>query len=108
MFVALLISGVGAAAVPVAGMTAILIHFPPDRRGRILGLRQMAVPVGGFVAAGLLPILYHLGGLELAFARAGRRWCSRSASCSPTRPARASARPTCRRCARRFRCRCAG
>ena len=27
----------------------------------------MAVPVGGFVAAGLLPMLYHLGGLELAF-----------------------------------------
>ncbi len=67
LFVALLISGIGAAAVPVAGMTAILIHFPADRRGRILGLRQMAVPVGGFVAAGLLPILYHFGGLELAF-----------------------------------------
>ena len=67
MFAALLVSGMGAAAVPVAGMTAILTHFPPDRRGRILGLRQMAVPVGGFVAAGLLPVLYHLGGLELAF-----------------------------------------
>jgi MFS family permease len=67
MSAALLISGIGAAAVPVAGMTAILNHFPPARRGRILGLRQMAVPVGGFVAAGLLPILYHVGGLELAF-----------------------------------------
>ena len=49
-------------------MTAILTHFPPERRGRVLGLRQMAVPVGGFLAAGLLPVLYHLGGLELAFA----------------------------------------
>jgi MFS family permease len=68
MFVTLLVSGVGAAAVPVAGMTAILAHFPPERRGRVLGLRQMAVPVGGFLAAGLLPVLYHLGGLELAFA----------------------------------------
>jgi len=67
MFGALLVSGIGAAAVPVAGMTAILTHFPPERRGRILGLRQMAVPVGGFVAAGLLPVLYHFGGLELAF-----------------------------------------
>lgn len=67
MFVALLVSGVGAAAVPVAGMTAILVHFPPERRGRLLGLRQMAVPVGGFLAAGLLPLLYHLGGLPLAF-----------------------------------------
>jgi MFS family permease len=68
MFVTLLLSGVGAAAVPVAGMTTILVHFPPERRGRLLGLRQMAVPVGGFLAAGLLPVLYHLGGLELAFA----------------------------------------
>jgi MFS family permease len=67
MFVALLVSGVGAAAVPVAGMTTILVHFPPERRGRILGLRQMAVPVGGFIAAGMLPLLYHLGGLPLAF-----------------------------------------
>ena len=67
MVVALFVSGVGAAAVPVAGMTAILIHFPPARLGRILGLRQMAVPIGGFVAAGLLPVLYHFGGLELAF-----------------------------------------
>ena len=67
MFVALLLSGVGAAAVPVAGMTTILIHFPPERRGRVLGLRQMAVPVGGFIAAGMLPVLYHLGGLRLAF-----------------------------------------
>ena len=67
MFVALLLSGVGAAAVPVAGMTAILVHFPPERRGRVLGLRQMAVPVGGFIAAGMLPLLYHLGGLSLAF-----------------------------------------
>jgi len=57
MFVALLLSGVGAAAVPVAGMTTILIHFPPERRGRVLGLRQMAVPVGGFIAAGVLPVL---------------------------------------------------
>ena len=67
MFVALLLSGVGAAAVPVAGMTTILVFFPPERRGRVLGLRQMAVPVGGFIAAGLLPLLYHLGGLRLAF-----------------------------------------
>jgi MFS family permease len=66
--VALLVSGLGAAAVPVAGMTAILAEFPPERRGRLLGVRQMAVPAGGLVAAGLLPALHGLGGLRLAFA----------------------------------------
>jgi MFS family permease len=65
---ALLVSGLGAAAVPVAGMTAILAQFPPERRGRLLGVRQMAVPAGGFVAAGLLPALHDVGGLRLAFA----------------------------------------
>ncbi len=64
---ALLLAGVGAAAVPVAGMTAIIAHFPPERRGTLLGLRQMAVPAGGFLAAGLLPLLYDAGGLALAF-----------------------------------------
>jgi MFS family permease len=66
--VALLVSGIGAAAVPVAGMTAILAQFPPERRGRLLGVRQMAVPAGGLVAAGLLPALHSIGGLRLAFA----------------------------------------
>src|SRR5689334_1984052 len=60
--------GIGAAAVAVAGRTAILAQFPPERRGRLLGVRQMAVPAGGFVAAGLLPALHDLGGLRLAFA----------------------------------------
>jgi MFS family permease len=68
MTIALLVSGIGAAAVPVAGMTAIIAEFPPDRRGTLLGLRQMAVPAGGLVAAWLLPALHDVGGLELAFA----------------------------------------
>ena len=33
----------------------------------VMGLRQMAVPAGGVIAAGLLPMLAHLGGLRLAF-----------------------------------------
>ena len=33
----------------------------------VMGLRQMAVPAGGVIAAGLLPLLAHLGGLRLAF-----------------------------------------
>ncbi len=64
---ALFVAGVGGAAVPVAGMTSILAHFPPDRRGMVLGLRQTAVPAGGALAALLLPPLARAGGLRLAF-----------------------------------------
>ena len=32
---ALFVAGVGGAAVPVAGMTAVLRHFPPERRGTV-------------------------------------------------------------------------
>jgi MFS family permease len=67
MTASLLVAGIGAAAVPVAGMTAIISHFPPERRGFLLGLRQMAVPAGGFVASGLLPLLHALGGIPAAF-----------------------------------------
>jgi MFS family permease len=71
MCATLTISGIGSAGVPVAGMTAIIGNFPPNRRGLLLGMRQMAVPAGGFVAAGLLPLLNHAGGLALAFTVAG-------------------------------------
>ena len=64
---ALFIAGIGGAAVPVAGMTTLLRVFPPEQRGMVMGLRQMAVPAGGVIAAGLLPLLAHLGGLRLAF-----------------------------------------
>ncbi len=63
----LFIAGIGGAAVPVAGMTTLLRVFPPEQRGMVMGLRQMAVPAGGVIAAGLLPLLAHLGGLRLAF-----------------------------------------
>ncbi|CAA9541410.1 MAG: hypothetical protein AVDCRST_MAG79-1897 [uncultured Thermoleophilia bacterium] len=63
---ALFVAGVGGAAVPVAGMTAVLAHFPPERRGTVLGLRQTAVPAGGAVAALLLPALARADSLRLA------------------------------------------
>jgi MFS family permease len=68
MVALLLLAGIGSAAVPVAGLTALIAQFPPERRGRLLGLRQAAVPIGGFTGAWLLPALHDAGGLELAFA----------------------------------------
>ncbi|HZO98460.1 MAG TPA: MFS transporter [Gaiellaceae bacterium] len=66
LFAGLLVSGVGSAAVPVAGAGALFRAYPAARRGWALGVRQMAVPLGGTVSAALLPALEAAGGVELA------------------------------------------
>jgi MFS family permease len=65
-FVALLIAGIGASVVPVAGFGALMRVYEPSRRAWALGVRQMAVPLGGMVAALALPGLDALGGIQLA------------------------------------------
>ncbi len=65
LFAALLVSGVGAAVVPVAGAGALLRVYPAARRGKALGVRQMAVPLGGTIAAACVPALDSAGGVEL-------------------------------------------
>ncbi len=52
---------------PVAGAGALFRAYPAARRGWALGVRQMAVPLGGTVAALLLPVLESLGGVRLPF-----------------------------------------
>lgn len=64
--VALLLSGIGSAAVPVGGAGALFRSFGPERRAWALGVRQMAVPLGGTLSAFLLPALAHAGGVRLA------------------------------------------
>jgi MFS family permease len=59
-------AGMGTAAVPVAGMSALLREFPPERRGMALGWRQLGVPLGGTIGAVALPLLAHVGGVSLA------------------------------------------
>lgn len=66
LLVSLFLSGVGSSIVPVAGFGALFRAFGPARRGWALGVRQMAVPLGGSVAAVLLPALEALGGVRLA------------------------------------------
>jgi MFS family permease len=41
--------------------------FPPDELGLALGIRQTAIPIGGAVGAGVLPVLASAGGPRLAF-----------------------------------------
>jgi MFS family permease len=62
------VAGIGSAAVPVAGMSALLREFPPAKRGIALGWRQFAVPLGGTIGSVALPLLAHAGGVQLALA----------------------------------------
>ncbi len=64
---ALVAFGVGSAAVPIAGAGALFRAYPPARRGWALGVRQMAVPLGGMIAALTLPGLERYGGVGLSF-----------------------------------------
>jgi MFS family permease len=66
LLVALLVAGLGSGIVPIAGFGALIRAYEPARRGFALGVRQMAVPLGGTVAAVLLPLLDRAGGAELA------------------------------------------
>src|SRR5581483_5998247 len=51
--------GVGAlgASVSAASGRAIMAWFPPTELGLALGIRQTAIPIGGALGAGLLPVL---------------------------------------------------
>jgi MFS family permease len=68
LFVTLAASGVGSSVVPIAGAGALFRVYPAAQRGWALGVRQTAVPLGGTIAAGAMPGLVRLGGVELAFA----------------------------------------
>ena len=67
LFAALAVSGVGTSVIPIAGAGALFRVYPAAKRGWALGVRQMAVPLGGTIAAGAMPGLVRLGGVELAF-----------------------------------------
>jgi MFS family permease len=63
---ALLVAGIGGSAVPVAGMSSLMRAFAPERRGVVMGWRQLAVPLGGTIGAVALPLLADAGGVPLA------------------------------------------
>ena len=62
----LFVAGLGSAVVPTAGFGALFRAYGPERRAWALGVRQMAVPLGGTIAAVLLPGLVALDGVRLA------------------------------------------
>jgi MFS family permease len=65
LFAAIAVSGVGSSVVPIAGVGALFAVYGPTGRGWALGVRQMAVPLGGVIAAILYPTLHAVGGSEL-------------------------------------------
>jgi MFS family permease len=68
---ALVLAGMTSAASTPAGGRLVLLAFPRNRRGLALGVRQTGVPIGGVIAAALLPALAHLYGWRWSLAVAG-------------------------------------
>jgi sugar phosphate permease len=67
LIAALAIAGALGAGVNAASGRAVMAWFDEDERGLALGIRQMAVPLGGAVAAGALPALESHVSLRAAF-----------------------------------------
>jgi sugar phosphate permease len=63
----LIAAGALGASVNAASGRAIMAWFPPSELGLALGIRQTAIPIGGALGAGLLPVLASAGGTRLAF-----------------------------------------
>jgi sugar phosphate permease len=64
---ALAVAGGLAAGVNSASGRAVMAWFDEDERGLALGIRQMAVPLGGAIGAVALPLLEHHVSLRAAF-----------------------------------------
>jgi MFS family permease len=62
--IALAVFGVGASVVTVAGVGVLFRSYPIERRAWALGVRQMAVPLGGMLGAVLVPALEAVGGVR--------------------------------------------
>jgi sugar phosphate permease len=67
LVVALSVAGALGAGVNAASGRAVMAWFGEEERGLALGIRQMAVPLGGAVAAGALPALNEQISLRAAF-----------------------------------------
>ena len=57
IFALFLLASLGAPGSQLGGSKAIAAWFPPGRRGAAMGVRQTGVPLGGLIAALLLPLV---------------------------------------------------
>jgi sugar phosphate permease len=67
LVVVLGVAGAAGASVNSASGRAVMSWFGPEERGLALGVRQSSTPLGGFLAALLLPVIESAGGLKAAF-----------------------------------------
>ncbi len=67
----LALAGVGFPSSQVAGSQAVMGSFPSWERGLAMGVRQAGLPVGGLLAAGLLPWIASAWGWRVALGVAG-------------------------------------
>ncbi len=65
---ALVATGASGASVNSASGRAVMHWFAPDERGLALGIRQAAIPLGGFAGAVALPAIVSAWGVHAAFA----------------------------------------
>ena len=65
------LAGVASSASTPAGGKLVLVAFPRNRHGLALGLRQTGIPIGGLVAAAVLPWVAHLHGWRASLVVAG-------------------------------------
>ena len=63
---ALVLAGAFGSSANAASGRAVVSWFGPSQRGFALGVRHMATPLGGAVAAALLPLAAEAGGVEAA------------------------------------------
>jgi sugar phosphate permease len=68
LVLALVATGALGASVNSASGRAVMHWFAPEQRGLALGIRQAAIPLGGFAGAVALPALVAAGGTAAAFA----------------------------------------
>jgi predicted MFS family arabinose efflux permease len=71
LVVLLVLAGMASAASTPAGGRLVFVSFPREKRGLALGLRQTGIPVGGLLAAALLPWIAHLASWRWSLAVAG-------------------------------------
>ena len=67
----LFVAGLGSAFTTPAGTKAVLGWFPLAKRGMAMGVRQTGIPLGGALAAAILPALATQTGWRIALASGG-------------------------------------
>ena len=63
----LALAGAAGSSVNASSGRAVVAWFPARQRGLALGIRQTAIPIGGGLAAIVLPPIEHAGGIDDAF-----------------------------------------